>query len=71
MMPYIHIHWIEGRSKDQKERIVREFTDTMVRVTGVEPGVVHFIFNDHPKDDFAYDGKLLGRSTESVETIET
>jgi 4-oxalocrotonate tautomerase len=71
MMPYIHIHWIEGRSKDQKERIVRKFTDTMVQVAGVEPDMVHFIFHDHSMDDFAYDGKLLGRIMESVETIET
>ena len=70
-MPYIQIDWIEGRTREQKAQIVKEFTDTMARVTGVDPAVVHFIFNDHPKDDFANEGKLLSELMGSADTVKT
>ena len=58
-MPIITISMIEGRSKEQKAEIVKEITDTMVRVARTKPESVHIIINDYPKDNLAQSGKLL------------
>ncbi|MBN2125582.1 MAG: 2-hydroxymuconate tautomerase family protein [Deltaproteobacteria bacterium] len=58
-MPIVTIGLIEGRSKEQKSRIVAEFTDTLVRVAGVKPENVRIVITDHSKDNLAMGGKLL------------
>jgi 4-oxalocrotonate tautomerase len=50
---------IEGRSKEQKAQIVKEITDTMVRVARTTPENVRIIITDHSKDNLAQSGKLL------------
>ena len=58
-MPTIIISMIEGRSKEQKAQIVKEITDTMVRVAHTVPENVRIIITDHSKDNLAQSGKLL------------
>jgi len=58
-MPTIIISMIEGRSKEQKAQIVKEITDTMVRVAHTTPENVRIIITDHSKDNLAQSGKLL------------
>jgi 4-oxalocrotonate tautomerase len=58
-LPAIKIDWIEGRTKEQKAQVVKEFTDTMVRVAGATPEKVSIIINDHSGDNLAGGGKLL------------
>ena len=58
-MPIITISMIEGRSKEQKAKIVKEITETMVRVAHTTPENVRIIITDHPKDNLAQSGKLL------------
>ena len=58
-MPTIIISMIEGRSKGQKAQIVKEITDTMVRVARTTPENVRIIITDHSKDNLAQSGKLL------------
>ncbi len=58
-MPIIKIDWIEGRTREQKAQVVKEFTDTIVNVAGAAPEKVTIIINDHPRDNLANSGKLL------------
>ncbi|MBW1773006.1 MAG: tautomerase family protein [Deltaproteobacteria bacterium] len=58
-MPIIKIDWIEGRTREQKAKVVKEFTDTIVNVAGAAPEKVTIIINDHPRDNLANSGKLL------------
>jgi len=58
-MPTIIISMIEGRSKEQKAQIVKEITETMVRVAHTVPENVRIIITDHSKDNLAQSGKLL------------
>lgn len=58
-MPIIKIDWIEGRTKEQKAQVAKEFTDTIVSVAGAAPEKVTIVINDHPKDNLANAGKLL------------
>jgi 4-oxalocrotonate tautomerase len=64
-MPIITIDFIEGRSKEQKARIVEEITDTLVRVAGAKPENVRIVITDHSKDNLAMGGKLLSDLSES------
>lgn len=58
-MPIITIDLIQGRSKEQKAKIVQEITDTLVRVAGAKAENVRIVISDHSKDDLAMGGKLL------------
>ena len=58
-MPSISISILEGRSKEQKAQIVREFTQTMVNVLGVNPELVHIVINENPSENVGRAGVLL------------
>lgn len=58
-MPVIRIDMIEGHTQDQKRRIVKEITDTIIRVTGTKPEDVRIIIVDHPRENLAASGQLL------------
>lgn len=58
-MPEVTIELLEGRSLDQKRRLVREITDAVVRNCGVTPGDVTVIIHDNLKSDKGRGGKLF------------
>lgn len=58
-MPSITISMLEGRTKEQKAQIVKEITDTMVRVLGVNPEIVHIVINENPKENVGRAGVLI------------
>lgn len=51
-MPFIHIHWFEGRSDEQKAEIAKRIEDAMVEVAGTPPDHVWVKFEDSSKSDF-------------------
>ncbi len=57
-MPEIILELAEGRTLDQKRAIVREFTETMVRVCGVDAEAV-VIIHEIPRTDKAKGGVLF------------
>ena len=58
-MPVIRIDMVNGRTQDQKRRIVKEITETMTRIVGTKPEDVRIIIVDHPSADLAAAGQLL------------
>jgi len=56
-MPIVRIDMIEGRTLEQKRKIVQEMTDTLVRVAKAED--VRIVIVDHPKENLASGGELL------------
>ena len=56
-MPIVRIDMIEGRTLEQKRKIVQEITDTLVRVAKAED--VRIVIVDHPKENLASGGELL------------
>lgn len=58
-MSWIRIDMIEGRTQEQKRRIVKEITETMIRVAGTKPEDVRIIIADHPMENLAAAGQLL------------
>ncbi|RLA78747.1 MAG: 4-oxalocrotonate tautomerase [Deltaproteobacteria bacterium] len=62
-MPIVRIDMIEGRTIEQKRKIVEEITDTLVRVAGAKAEDVCIVIVDHPRHNLASEGKLLSDKT--------
>jgi len=58
-MPVIIVEMWEGRSEEQKRRLVKSFTEAMIEHADVKnPDALHVIFHDTPKNSWGYGGKL-------------
>ena len=59
-MPVVRVSWFEGKSHDQKAKVVADITDTIVQNTGTDPKYIYVIFDDVAASDWAGEGKLFG-----------
>jgi 4-oxalocrotonate tautomerase len=57
-MPYVHIHWFEGRDAEQKAELARRITEAMVEVGKTTSDQVWIRFDDIAKSDWAMDGEI-------------
>ena len=57
-MPYINLQITKGASRDQKKKIVEEFTDTLVRVLGKKPEHTHIVIQEIEEEDWGFAGML-------------
>jgi 4-oxalocrotonate tautomerase len=60
-MPMVHIHMIEGRTQEQRERIAKAFTDTLVQILGINKEDIWIEFHDMSKTHFATGGTLKSK----------
>ncbi len=51
-MPFVHIHWFEGRNDEQKAEIARRIEAALTEVAGVTPEHCWVKFSDSSKSDF-------------------
>jgi 4-oxalocrotonate tautomerase len=58
-MPIIQVSMFEGRTVDQKRKLVAEMTDAVVKSLGVTPEDVRIILQEMAKHDYAIGGKLV------------
>lgn len=56
-MPFVHIHWYEGRSDEQKAEIARRITDALVEVGGTQADQVWVRFEDSEPADWSMGGE--------------
>ncbi len=59
VVPLIVVKMLEGRSVEQKRRLVREITDVVVKFTGAPEDQVDVIIEDYPKENWAKAGTLF------------
>ena len=57
-MPPYHIEMIEGRTIDQKRRLVQEITRITVEVLGGSPESVDILITDVKRENWATGGQL-------------
>lgn len=57
-MPYINLQVTRGVTREQKEEIVRSFTDTLVRVLGKRPEHTHIVIQEIAEEDWGFAGML-------------
>lgn len=57
-MPVIVLRMKQGASTEQKRRIVKEFTNTMVATMGIEPELITILIDELPLENIGKAGKL-------------
>ncbi len=57
-MPYVNLQITKGATREQKERIVREFTATLVAVLGKKPEHTHIVIQEIADEDWGFAGML-------------
>ncbi|MDT2815605.1 2-hydroxymuconate tautomerase [Vagococcus carniphilus] len=58
-MPIVHIELLEGRTQEQKNEMVKEVTEAIVRTTGAKEEAVSIVISDMSKGNYAVGGKTL------------
>ncbi len=57
-MPYINVRILKGATIAQKAQIVREMTDTLVRVLGKKPEHTHIVIDEIELENWGFAGEL-------------
>ena len=57
-MPYVNIQITKGATRDQKSRLVKEVTDSLVCVLGKNPQHVHVVIQEIEEEDWGFAGLL-------------
>lgn len=57
-MPFIHVYAYEGRTVEQKRRLVKSMTEAVCSAFEVKPETVHIYFFDQKRSDAAHAGIL-------------
>ena len=58
-MPIVNIQMLEGRTSEQKEQLIKEVTEAVVRTTGARKEAVTIIISDMKKTDYGHGGNVL------------
>lgn len=58
-MPFINVKMTAGATKEQKAQIVKEFTDTLVRVLGKNPQNTHIVIDEVARENWGHAGGLV------------
>jgi 4-oxalocrotonate tautomerase len=57
-MPYVNVKITSGATREQKAEIVRDITDSLVRVLGKKPEHIHIVIDSVADEDWGYAGML-------------
>ncbi len=57
-MPYVNVKITAGATREQKSEIVRDITDSLVRVLSKKPEHIHIVIDSIADDDWGYAGLL-------------
>lgn len=57
-MPYINVQITKGVTREQKAKIVKEMTESLVNVLGKKPEHIHIVIQEIQEEDWGYAGML-------------
>lgn len=57
-MPYVNVQITKGATAEQKAEIVRDVTESLVRVLGKKPEHIHVVITDVELENWGYAGRL-------------
>ncbi|WP_408097514.1 4-oxalocrotonate tautomerase family protein [Peredibacter sp. HCB2-198] len=57
-MPYINVQITKGASREQKAKIVKDMTDSLVNVLGKKPEHIHIVIQEINEEDWGFEGML-------------
>ncbi len=58
MRPYVNVRITKGVTREQKAKLVREITDTLVRVLAKKPEHTHIVIDEVDEDNWGFSGML-------------
>lgn len=57
-MPYVNIQITKGATREQKSELVRDMTNSLVRVLGKNPEHIHIVIQEIDDEDWGFAGLL-------------
>jgi 4-oxalocrotonate tautomerase len=57
-MPYVNVQITKGATRTQKAQLVKDITDSLVRVLGKKPEHTHIVIQEIADEDWGYSGLL-------------
>ena len=57
-MPYVNVQITTGATREQKAQLVRDITDSLVRVLGKHPEHTHVVIQEIDESDWGFAGML-------------
>ncbi|MEO0826931.1 MAG: 4-oxalocrotonate tautomerase family protein [Cyanobacteria bacterium J06635_15] len=57
-MPYVNIQITKGATREQKAELVKDVTDSLVRVLGKKPEYIHIVIQEIHEEDWGFSGLL-------------
>ena len=57
-MPYVNIQITKGATRDQRSQLVREVTDSLVRILNKRPDQTHIVIQEIEEDHWGFGGML-------------
>ncbi len=57
-MPYVNVQITRGATREQKAELVRDVTDSLVRVLGKKPEHIHIVIQEIEEEDWGFSGML-------------
>jgi 4-oxalocrotonate tautomerase len=57
-MPYVNVQLTKGVSRMQKAQLVKDITDSLVRVLGKQPEHTHIVIQEIAEEDWGFSGLL-------------
>lgn len=58
LMPYINVQITKGATREQKSEIVKDMTESLVRVLGKRPEHIHIVIQEVAEEDWGFSGML-------------
>lgn len=59
-MPYVNLKLVGKLTKEQKEKIAKEFSDTLLKVANKPKDHTYIVFDEVPGENWAVGDKLFG-----------
>lgn len=57
-MPYVNIQITQGATREQKAQLVKDVTDSLVRVLRKKPEHTHIVIQEINEEDWGFSGLL-------------
>lgn len=58
LMPYVNIQITKGATREQRSELVKEVTDSLVRILGKKPEHTHIVIQQVEEDHWGFCGML-------------
>ena len=55
-MPYVNVQITKGASRQQKAEIIKDVTESLVRVLGKKPEHIHVVIQEIADEDWGFEG---------------